>query len=120
MESIKFITFINFRNYSDGVYEVLGYHDHRITSNYNTENFISDLKERTQFNWFKKATWGDWQSNYKVPISTTLTRHGYCFTFNMQPAESLLNLDKYECKQRVFKYTHKNIFFQSFKGFSLF
>lgn len=86
---------------------MLGYHENPGSSSYDTSSFHSNLKNKTQLGWFKRATYGDWRQRFKVPFSTILTRHGYCFSFNMRQAESLLYLDKWECDHCIFfKFIH--------------
>lgn len=59
------------------------------------EGFLENLMQLTQLKWFKNCVFGDLQERYKLLFSKVLTKHGFCFTFNMQQAESMLNLDKF-------------------------
>lgn len=54
----------------------------------------AELKKHTQFEWFSNCVFGSFVFGYDMPISTILTKHGICFTFNMQPSNSMFNLDK--------------------------
>lgn len=92
-------------NFSAEFYEVFGYRTLQRSSNYDTENFMSDLKKRTQHYWFIDQVRGEWRNQFLLPFSVILTRHGFCFAFNMQPAQSLLNLEKLECQCCVHKFS---------------
>lgn len=75
--------------FSDSLFDLLA------PPNNSMERFLEILMKHTQLKWFKDCVFGDWDYQYKLSFSTILTKHGFCFTFNMQLAESMLNLDKF-------------------------
>jgi Amiloride-sensitive sodium channel len=64
------------------------------SNNISLQPDLSLLKGRTQTKWFQKNVEGVWQLRFEVPFSLVLTKYGYCFTFNMNSASSMFNLDK--------------------------
>lgn len=60
--------------------------------NFSAVSFLPELLRRTQINWFTGCLVAEWMSQYRVPVSLVLTKHGYCFNFNMQPAANLFHL----------------------------
>lgn len=61
---------------------------------FNMDLLITELKKRSQVEWFRNCVFGSFGYGVVMPISTILTKHGICFTFNMRPAKSMFNLDK--------------------------
>ena len=59
-------------------------------------DFMTKLKEVTQFDFFTTNVLGEWKHRYSLPMSPILTKLGLCFNFNLEPAGSLLHLDKYK------------------------
>lgn len=62
--------------------------------NLSAESLIPELRRRTQMKWFTNCVLIDWMGQYSVTTKLVLTRHGFCFSFNMQPIETLLHMDK--------------------------
>lgn len=61
-------------------------------------SFMAELRKRTQFEWFENCVFGHYGFGFELPLTTIPTKHGICFTFNMQPAKSMFNLDKWVIK----------------------
>lgn len=77
-----------------GFYEILGYMNNEEIIDFDMKKFVDELKKRTQFEWFENCVFGAFGYGIIMPFKTILTKYGLCFTFNMQPAENMFNLDK--------------------------
>lgn len=66
------------------------YEDFNLTA----ETLLPELRRRTQLEWFTQCVIMEWKDQYSVMVDLILTRHGFCFSFNMRPIESLLRFDK--------------------------
>lgn len=64
--------------------------------NLTAESLLPELRRRIQMEWFTNCVIMEWMDQYSVAVSLVLTRHGFCFSFNMRPIETLLRLDKYD------------------------
>ena len=56
--------------------------------------FMGKLRAITQFEYFMLGSLGEFKNRYSIPFSLVLTKHGICFNFNREPAESMFHLDK--------------------------
>lgn len=61
---------------------------------YDANDFVSQLKNITQFEFFSSNVVGEYNKRFSMPFSPILTKYGFCFNFNLVPAESLLHLEK--------------------------
>lgn len=61
---------------------------------FSAESFVPELRRRVQMDWFTKCVLVEWMGQYSVTVNLLLTRHGFCFSFNMHPMETLLRFDK--------------------------
>lgn len=52
------------------------------------------LFDMLQLDWFDYNVHSSWQGRYHVPYTDPLTKWGICFTFNMIPAENLINFNE--------------------------
>lgn len=92
------------------LYEIFGYHVpmeeiSKITRfdfyqqfyedfDFSAESLIPELRKRVQMEWFTNCVLIEWMGQYSVAVNLVLTRHGFCFSFNMQPTEALLRFEK--------------------------
>lgn len=61
--------------------------------NFSAESLLPELRRRLQLKWFTNCVFIEWMGQYSITVRTVLTRHGYCFNFNMRPIETLLRSD---------------------------
>jgi amiloride-sensitive sodium channel len=55
------------------------------------DDFFATLSKQTQDTWFWNEVNAVWRARYAAPISKVLTKWGFCFNFNLLPADELLN-----------------------------
>jgi hypothetical protein len=58
------------------------------------DDFIETLSNQTQDNWFWNEVEVEWRERFTAPISKVLTKWGFCFNFNLMPAEELFHTEK--------------------------
>ena len=81
--------------FSLNILRMLDYvNDQKTNSSYDTNAFVATLKKITQIEYFNSNVFGQWEERLSLPFSLILTEHGFCFNFNLMPADSLLHLDK--------------------------
>ena len=65
---------------------------------YKYENYehtiVPTIHKQSQAEWFKNQT-AEWNSFYAPKFAEILTTRGYGFTFNIEKAEHLFNVDEY-------------------------
>ena len=66
-----------------------------IKNEINMKLFLQRLKEVSQLDWLTNGGFtGRWKFKYNLLFSLVVTRFGFCFSFNLAPAESLLHLER--------------------------
>lgn len=63
--------------------------------NFSAVSWLPELKRRAQLKWFTNCVFIEWMGQYSVSVSMVITRHGFCYSFNMQPIENLLRFEKW-------------------------
>lgn len=62
--------------------------------NFSAEALVPELRRRAQLEWFTQCVRISWMNQYSITVNMLLTKHGFCFSFNMHPIETLLRFDK--------------------------
>jgi hypothetical protein len=68
--------------------------EHSTNHNRTAADFFDTLNQQTQETWFWNEVEVSWRDRFAAPISKILTKWGFCFNFNLLPADEMFNTER--------------------------